>query len=272
MSGPTGRDAAEPIAGTRLESVDDIRRALAAARAGGAASGFPEADPFQPVRRPPTARLCILDDRGEDGEWLRLRSDRFTIGRGEGDLVIPHDAMMSLRHAEIVRQAEKGRYRWVLADVQSTNGTFVRAGSAVLRDGQELLLGGGRFRFESPGPGAAEAPDGADARATRGWQALDPAALVPALVELPVDGEGRRFPIVAGDTWIGRDATRCAIVLADDRFVSPRHARLYRDARGDWRLDNAGSLNGVWLRVTRLPVDGSCQFRLGEQRFVLRTS
>ena len=31
-----------------------------------------------------------------------------------------------------------------------------------------------------------------------------------------------------------------------------------------------GSLNGLWLRVDRIPLDTSCQFRLGEQRFLFR--
>src|SRR5262249_44092885 len=60
-----------------------------------------DAAPFKPTRRPPMALLCYLDDGSEDGEWFRMRTDRFVIGRTEGDVRIPHDGMISPRHAEI---------------------------------------------------------------------------------------------------------------------------------------------------------------------------
>ena len=63
---------------------------------------------------------------------------------------------MSSRHAEVVRQFEKGQFRWHLADLQSTNGTYVRIpGKVPLKHGQEMLLGGGRFRFDAAPQGQA---------------------------------------------------------------------------------------------------------------------
>ena len=44
----------------------------------------------------------------EKEEWLRLRGDRVVIGRSEGDVLIPHDAMISGRHAELSRRVEGG--------------------------------------------------------------------------------------------------------------------------------------------------------------------
>src|SRR5262249_62385494 len=84
---------------------------------------------YRPMRRPPMALLCILDDGKEDGEWLRLRADRIIIGRSEGDIIIPHDPMISGRHAELARRPDQGRYRWHLTDLQSTNGTYLRSGT-----------------------------------------------------------------------------------------------------------------------------------------------
>jgi FHA domain len=42
-----------------------------------------------------------------------------------------------------------GRFRWHLTDLQSTNGTFVRIGNALLRHQQELLIGSRRYRFDA---------------------------------------------------------------------------------------------------------------------------
>ena len=53
-------------------------------------------------------------------------------------------------------------------------------------------------------------------------------------------------------------------------MISPRQCRLYRDAKGEWRLENTGSRNGTWLRVSKAPLAASGQFQLGEQRFYVR--
>jgi pSer/pThr/pTyr-binding forkhead associated (FHA) protein len=69
--------------------------------------------------------------------------------------------------------------------------------------------------------------------------------------------------------WIGRDSRRCSIVI-DDRMLSPRHARLYRDAKGRWHIENAQSLNGLWLRISAIPLERGGHFQCGEQRFVVK--
>ena len=169
-----GDSAPEPREATRLESDEDIRQALQArrdrlaARAPAASQarrprrrspGRSRSRPRRsgPLLRPPTALLCVLDDGRSDGEWVRLRADVTVIGRIEGDVRIPHDGLISGRHAELVRQHGPSGYRWVLVDLQSTNGTFVRIGSSVLRNENEVIIGSGRYRFEA---GAAPAPRG----------------------------------------------------------------------------------------------------------------
>ena len=229
---------------------------------------------FRPTRRPPMATLCILDDGRDDGEWVRIRGDKLVIGRTEGDVCIPHDTMISSRHAEITRQAVQGSYRWFLTDLQSTNGTYVRVAAALLRHGQELLIGSKRFRFDAAEQGAEvvqeDVADEGDPQATRGWQSIAAADLVPSLVELRPHGEAKRIFLTQPDNWIGRDPAQCSVVLADDPLVSPRHARIHRDTKGRWHCDNANSLNGIWMRIDRAPLEGTAQFQLGEQRFLLR--
>jgi pSer/pThr/pTyr-binding forkhead associated (FHA) protein len=234
-----------------------------------------EAQPFRPVRRPPMALLLVLDDGDDEGEAIRIRTDAFTIGRVQGDLVIPHDGGISGRHAEISRRPEGGEYRWYLRDLQSTNGTFVRASNVVLRDGQELLLGSLHFRFEGPAPVSGPPPTAAMVAATQKWQALSSSGLAaaaaahPALVEQTADGAGRRFPLTAPEIAVGRDPRQSQIVL-DDLMVSPLHARIVRDPKGRWAIYNASSLNGLWARVEEVPLNRGGQFQCGEQRFQIR--
>ncbi len=273
-----------PYEGTRLESVDDIRAAVGAPPravtqqerpATPAPAGpppLPDATPFRPVMRPPMASLCVVDDGRTDGEWIRLRGDSFIIGRTEGDLRIPHDRMVSGKHVSITREAEaaKGRFRWFINDLQTRNGTFIRASTAVMIHGTEILIGGRRFLFNAAmqGMAALKAAESADNK-TGGWGVVNPTDLIPSLTELKPDGsEGQRHFLHEGAIEIGRDSA-CAVAL-DDPMVSPRHAKLTKADDGTWEIHNQNSQNGVWIRKNRMVVTTQGQFQIGEQRFVLK--
>ena len=268
--------------GTRLETDDDVQRVLQAQRpavrgrlpaAGAAAAADDCPQLFRPTLRPPTPILLVCDDGSEEGEAIRVRKDRFVIGRTEGDLTIPNDTQISGRHAELRQTLVKEKHRWSLIDLQSTNGTYVRVSEAVLQHGQEFLIGRTRFRFENE-PAANSVPPGptgAAAQSTRFWQA--PAAIghSAAIVELTSAGAGKRFLLDSPEKWLGRDAACCQIVISEDAVVSARHARIRREDDGRWMLENNKSVNGVWLRVEQISFKGTCCFMLGEQRFTIQT-
>ena len=102
------------IQGTRLETDEDVpagRRCAPSGAARPGASGTSGCDryshasrrrssPVPPRLRPPTPILTIYDDGSEEGEVIRIRQDRFIIGRTEGDLIIPNDSQISSHHAE----------------------------------------------------------------------------------------------------------------------------------------------------------------------------
>jgi len=232
---------------------------------------------FQPVQRPGIATLIVLDDGDDDGETVRIRRESFVIGRVQGDLIIPHDGNISGKHAEILRRFEGGQWHWYLRDLQSTNGTFVRVAGGILRDGQETLIGGTCYRFESSQldeSGETAAVAGAPA-ATRKWAGGSIAQLAaqmnPSLVALTHEGDGRRFVLDRPEQWVGRDPAQSSIVVQDP-LVSPRHARIYRDAKGKWMIQNNRSLNGLWMRITEVALEKGGQFQCGEQRFLLKLS
>jgi pSer/pThr/pTyr-binding forkhead associated (FHA) protein len=258
--------------GTRLESVEEIRRAVQAGRTPTAKEPgiVHETTLFRPLRRPPLALLCILDDGGERGEWVRLRDDRVTIGRSEGQIVIPHDPAMSALHAALCRRVERENHVWYLTDLQSRNGTFVRIGAALLKHNQELMIGSRRYRFDAAPQRAPVADEAAPPSGTSAWQSLAPGSLVPCLAEIAPEGEGRRFPLTRADNLVGRNPTTCAVALGDDPLVSPQHARIYKNSKGRWFVENQKSLNGTWIRIDELALDAACQFMLGEQRFLFR--
>ncbi len=102
-----------------------------------------ESVPFSPRRRPSYPQLCILDDASENEETLRLRSDRLTIGRENCDLSFPAEGLMSRQHAMIsLQEVSPDHWSWVLEDLSSRNGVFVRCKEFSLRPGNEFLIGG----------------------------------------------------------------------------------------------------------------------------------
>jgi pSer/pThr/pTyr-binding forkhead associated (FHA) protein len=63
-------------------------------------------------------------------------------------------------------------------------------------------------------------------------------------------------------------------VLVDDPWVSPIHVRIYRDLDGSFKVEDAGSENGLWLpdeerRVTLLPLGRGVTLRAGHTLFRL---
>lgn len=81
--------------------------------------------------------------------------------------------------------------------------------------------------------------------------ATDASAAVPApqasLVVIGQDGTpGRRYPVVGGQCQIGR--AEGSLQLANDPYVSPRHAQLiYRS--GQFFVQDLDSLNGIFVRL-----------------------
>jgi pSer/pThr/pTyr-binding forkhead associated (FHA) protein len=227
----------------------------------------------RPTARPPMALLQALDDGGKGGEVIRIRVPTFVIGRAEGDLIIPHDSRISSRHAEIVRMSEGRRFTWHLRDLESLNGTYAKIKRTPLADRDEVLIARQRFRFElAPATQEAQEPaPAADIRETSGWntsQDTPPPLRFPTLVELLAHGDGRRYPLAENRVWIGSDPRQCSLIPADPT-VSLRHAMLYCNSKGQWRIEDADSVNGVWLRTGSIEMKGPTSFILGEQVFVI---
>jgi pSer/pThr/pTyr-binding forkhead associated (FHA) protein/ribosomal protein L40E len=103
-----------------------------------------------------------------------------------------------------------------------------------------------RRELEQPAPEAPAQPTG---RTDRPQKAAPPAAelVTGRLVVIVEDGsEGAALELRGEQMDLGR--VDGDIVFAEDRYMSPRHARLLR-RDGGWYLRDLGSVNGVYRRI-----------------------
>jgi serine protease Do len=82
---------------------------------------------------------------------------------------------------------------------------------------------------------------------------------------------GQRFPVSKQGVWIGRDPSRCQIVLPDDS-VSKEHAWVVPLDGGAVVLIDQGSTNGVYINSTDSPKVSKVPLRNGDRILVGKSS
>lgn len=205
----------------------------------------PEAPPWTPTRRPAAALLHVVDDGRDAGETVRLRGDTCVVGRTTGGVSIPHDPHLEAAHARLDRLAGGG---WLLTDLGSRDGTWVRVTTARLRPGTAIRVGSTTLLFRD-GSLLLAGPDG---------DAEVPLPAVPFLLGRAGAIDPRTLPEGVG------------LVAIADRHASPLHAEVFA-RRGGLRIVNHG-LNGLWVRLTApVRLGSTAQFQCGDQRFVLES-
>ena len=177
----------------------------------------------------------------------------------------PPPMLSSDRYAEITDQREEPTPP-TQRGLHGTDGAYGSASASAPSSGQESIGGADRARTrpastQSPVDAREEVLSGGEAPVgtkTGQYVPFSGASSLPAgrLVVVGGDGqEGPSFPLVGDQVDIGR--TEGAVVLADDKYMSPRHARLLR-VDGAWHLRDLESTNGVFfrLREPHVLVDG----------------
>lgn len=220
---------------------------------------------FRPSLRPPVPVLTVLDDGSlEQGEDVRLRRDRLSIGRTSGDVQLPNDPSVSGAHAEIRRTAWKGGFQWHLHDLESVNGTFVRCVRAVLHEKAIIVLGARRFRLVNPLKPNAVAVAGHETNLMDGQHI--PVTVWPVLTEASARSGAVSCPLRSDRLSIGRAGGGADIEL-DDPLLANRHAELKRLRDGTWMIAAETTRNGIWVSISAVALTPHCFFRCGEQRF-----
>lgn len=249
----TPRDPRSVFESPLFDSFDGWARLLRGGPAAPDASGpiadrpaAAEAIPWSPRRRPPMALLHVVDDGRDDGDTVRIRGDSLVIGRTTAHVSIPHDPALDEAHARLDRLPGDG---WLLTDLDSRDGTWVRVTTARLKSGTSLRLGSTTLSLHADGAAGTLLVEGP------GGKYPLPCPVAPFLV-----GRARAWPE-------GEGPARETIVAIDDPHVSPVHAEVVV-RRGGLRIVNHG-LNGLWARIRGpLRLSSTAQFRCGEQRFV----
>jgi pSer/pThr/pTyr-binding forkhead associated (FHA) protein len=238
----TAREVRESIAGTPTDKVTDNSQTLDLAGPSRLRENDSRQVPrYRPSLRPPMAVVVMYFDGDMGSTSYPIMSDRFAIGRKEGDLIIGHEMWMSGRHAEIQRRKIGKSHRWYLVDQNSTNGSFVRTDAVVLKDNDELFLGSERYRFFSQ-----EAEVGL-LHVTR--------------------GAAEKWVFTNSCETIGTQANSKMECMLSDPYLDTVHARIAKDSSGVWSIRNNNSQNGVWYRIREFELTNNNQFQLGEQRF-----
>jgi pSer/pThr/pTyr-binding forkhead associated (FHA) protein len=103
---------------------------------------------------PRYARLTLRTVEGVARDVFHLRKTETIIGREMGDVVFTDDPFLSRRHAAVRvytnASNERGPYRFTLADLGSSNGTFLQIREEVrLRHGAHFRVGQQLFRFDA---------------------------------------------------------------------------------------------------------------------------
>jgi pSer/pThr/pTyr-binding forkhead associated (FHA) protein len=258
----------EPIMQTVAEPLQQVLQQAAALAAKSPPKKANRTLPFRPTNRQPLATLTILNDGSrEEGEQVYLRNSKIVIGREKGEITIPFDSDISSQHAELICQKQKGKYRWYLRDLGSTNGTFVRGYRASLSKETELMLGSRRYLFQLPDHHLeGDETQGLQTQAFRSPSPTMMEQFVPRLTESGTVQDGLTFSLGATEMLFGRSPD-CQLAIENDPFLSPNHARFYQDERGRWMIDDKKSANGVWIRIKRMALDQEAEFQLGQQRF-----
>jgi pSer/pThr/pTyr-binding forkhead associated (FHA) protein len=89
-------------------------------------------------------RLSVIVGRDVDGSAFPLFGDAIVLGRERGDILFPEDGYVSGAHARV--ELRDGRI--YLADLNSSNGTFVRVrGERAVKPGAAILMGQQLFRI-----------------------------------------------------------------------------------------------------------------------------
>ncbi|MFJ7071910.1 FHA domain-containing protein [Streptomyces sp. NPDC098781] len=205
----------------------------------------------------PTAPVLVLET--ESGSTVMTPGRDYSVGRDPLSDIVIDDSRVSWHHA--VLRPEAGR--WIIADADSTNGTYTD-GHPV----QQWDVGPGTvIRFGNPtdGPRAVLLDRPAPTR--------EPER--PSAVSMP--GHTGTFrqptnvrPLPTRTVRIGRAAGNDLVI--DDLVVSRHHAELRALADGTYEIADLGSHNGTYLNgrpVTAAPIGPGDIVGIGHSAFCL---
>ncbi|MFO0592211.1 MAG: FHA domain-containing protein [Polyangiaceae bacterium] len=185
----------------------------------------------------PRGRLVVIEADGSEGMTFTLHDRPVDIGRSEGDILVKEDPYVSPRHARLVPDGN----RWIVRDLASTNGVYLRLKKAyLLQDADLLLLGQEVLQFQ-----LVSEPEKGLGHASQHGTLLFGSPITSRsarLCQRTVEGIVRDvYHLHRDETIIGRETGD--IVFTADPFLSRRHAMIRRALA---RKENAGRAGSRW--------------------------
>ena len=189
------------------------------------------------------AALAVTAPDGRKSHFSLTRPAT-AIGRSRNagnDLVLDSDGMTSKSHARIERERDG---RFTLYDLGSTNGVKVNGarveGNKVLRDGDEIVIGGTKLTFQQATETSSPAPPllGVGGRSS----------LISRRARLvTLDGQEH---VLASETLLGRAVT--SDVVLQDSSVATKHARIVAPDAATYYLEALADAQETLLNGRRL--------------------
>lgn len=226
---------------------------------------YAEAEPYHARLRPTYPKLVIVDDgESNQGEVIRLRSEKLTIGRQGCDLNFPAERLMSATHCSISLESDcGGQWRWTLRDNSSRHGLFLRLQEFSVSQRNEWLAGGTRFTIAGSKLTAPAISESYYSRYVN--------TEINQSESLVVAGYNHDFSAsikLQKKMQLGAVASSTSIAIPDTQ-IEPTHFDLRYIDHSCWSVIDNNSHNGTWLRINHLVITSNCSFIAGEQRFIL---
>jgi pSer/pThr/pTyr-binding forkhead associated (FHA) protein len=189
-----------------------------------------------PAPQQARGRLVVIEADGSEGMSFPLADRPLDVGRLEGDILVKEDPYVSPRHARLVPDGG----RWLVRDLASTNGIYLRLKKPyLLQDADLLLLGQEVLQFQ-----LVSEPEKGLGHANQHGTLLFGSPITSRsarLCQRTVEGIVRDvYYLHRDETVIGRETGD--IVFTADPFLSRRHAMIRRSlARKDGRAHDDGA-------------------------------
>jgi len=270
---PFAGAAAAPATAAAPRPSDDEVRAPATVREPPPAPQAPRAIAAQTASPQPRGRLIVIEADGSEGMTFPMFDRPLDVGRTEGDILVKEDPYVSPRHARLVPDGA----RWLLRDLASTNGIYIRIKKPyLLQDADLLLLGQEVLQFQ-----LVSEPEKGLGHASQHGTLLFGSPITSRsarLCQRTVEGVVRDvYHLHRDETVVGRETGD--IVFTADPFLSRRHAMIRRalarkegggrsGSRWDFTLTDLDSSNGTFVAIRQEVVLQHGDFvRVGQHLF-----
>jgi pSer/pThr/pTyr-binding forkhead associated (FHA) protein len=196
---------------------------------------------FSGVQLPGRAKLVVVKGDSMDGIAYQLNGTEHVVGRTEGAILFPDDALVSPRHANFFYRDGKLFVR----DEGSANGVYMRLRAAAkIESGALFLVGEQLLQVEASAPDFGPQPD---AEGTYFYASPKRASKMRLIQRLRGGEIGIIFRARGDSISLGREGND--VNFPDDPFISGHHAEIAIGADGQFMLTDLGSKNGTYMRV-----------------------